>query len=110
MNETVPPLNTLAATGARPAFIVWKGQQRRSEVLAPLLGCEAIFLSHVFRSKALRPLDYVIKFILTIRHLVRVRPPFVIIQAPPLFCALAAICTKTPYVFDVHNGLIHRPW
>jgi glycosyltransferase involved in cell wall biosynthesis len=95
---------------ARPAFIVWLGYQRRSEVLAPLFGAEARFFPHVFRPKLLRPLDYLIKLILTLAYLLRFRPSYVIIQAPPLFPALPAILTRTPYVLDVHNALIQSFW
>src|ERR1035437_8906807 len=94
----------------RPTFIIWKGYQRRSEVLAPLLGSETLFFPHMFRRKVLRPLDYVVKLIRTILHLARVRPPFVVIQAPPLFPAIAAIFTRTPYVVDVHNALLQSFW
>ncbi|MHB8392085.1 MAG: glycosyltransferase [Acidobacteriaceae bacterium] len=111
MNWRMDPLLTSVYTPeARPTFITWKGYQRRSEVLAPLLDADVLFFPHVFRSKVLRPLDYLLKFIRTTVYLIRVRPPLVILQAPPLFAALAAILTKTRYIVDVHNALIQSFW
>jgi glycosyltransferase involved in cell wall biosynthesis len=110
MTELDLPLTSIRSAKARAAFIIWKGYQRRAEVLAPLLGAEARFFPHVFRSKFLRPLDYLFEGTLTTAHLVRFRPSFVILQAPPLFPALAAILTRTPYVLDVHNALVQSFW
>jgi glycosyltransferase involved in cell wall biosynthesis len=104
------PLATIRSDKTRAVFIIWKGYQRRAEVLAPLLGSEARFFPHVFRSKFLRPLDYFFKLILTTVYLVRFKPSFVILQAPPPFPALAAILTRTPYVLDVHNALLQHFW
>lgn len=104
------PLTSIRSAKARAAFIIWKRYQRRAEVLAPLLGAEAKFFPHVFRSKFLRPLDYFFKLIVTTVYLVRFRPSFVILQAPPPFPALAAILTRTPYVLDVHNALVQHFW
>lgn len=110
MRQTIDGFNKTESRAAIPAFFVWKGYQRRSELLAPLLGSELQFFPHAFQSKLLRPLDYCVKFFLTLVYLLRVRPRFVVFQAPPLFGALAAICTKTPYVVDVHNALVQGPW
>ncbi len=95
---------------ARSTFIVWKGYQRRSEVLAPLLNSDLLSLPHRFRGKIMRPFDYLIKLARTTAHLLRVKPAFIIIQAPPVFAALAALLTRTPYVVDVHNGQIQSFW
>jgi len=108
MTELDMPLTSIRSAKARAAFIIWNRYQRRAEVLAPLLGSEARFFPHVFRSKFLRPLDYFFKLILTTFYLVRFRPSVVILQAPPPFPALAAILTRTPYVLDIHNGLLQQ--
>ena len=50
-------------------FIVWKNYQRRPEVLASLINCELKFISHLFRSKYLRPLDYLLKLVVNIKDI-----------------------------------------
>lgn len=86
-------------------FLVWKKYQRRPEVLAPLINCQLKFLPHLFKSKYLRPLDYLIKLIASIRTIVATNPKFVVAQCPPTFSALPAWFTKTPYIIDAHNPL-----
>ena len=86
-------------------FLVWKKYQRRPEVLAPLVDCELKFIPHLFRSKYLRPLDYLIKLIVSIKDILTKKPDFVIAQCPPTFSALPAWLTKTPYIIDAHNPL-----
>ncbi|MEO1670616.1 MAG: glycosyltransferase [Cyanobacteria bacterium J06631_2] len=86
-------------------FIVWKKYQRRPEVLASLLNCELKFLPHLFRSKYLRPLDYLFKLLVNIKDILVKKPDFAIAQCPPTFSALPALLTKTPYVIDAHNPL-----
>lgn len=94
-----------------PAFIVWLAYQRRSEVLSPLLGCAApVCFPNYFSRSFLRPLDYLHKLVQTISYLRQSKPSYVILQAPPIFAALAAIVTSTPYVVDVHNGLVQSFW
>ena len=86
-------------------FLVWKKYQRRPEVLAPLVNCELKFIPHLFKSKYLRPLDYLIKLIVSIKDILTKKPDFVIAQCPPTFSALPAWLTKTPYIIDAHNPL-----
>lgn len=86
-------------------FIVWKKYQRRPEVLASLLNCELKFYAHLFRSKYLRPLDYLFKLIVNIKDILRTKPDFAIAQCPPTFSVLPALLTKTPYIIDAHNPL-----
>ncbi|MEL6927082.1 MAG: glycosyltransferase [Cyanobacteria bacterium J06600_6] len=86
-------------------FLVWKKYQRRPEVLAALTHCELKFIPHLFKSKYLRPLDYLFKLISSVKDILSKRPDFVIAQCPPTFSALPALITKTPYVIDGHNPL-----
>ena len=86
-------------------FIVWKKYQRRPEVLASLLNCELKFFPHLFRSKYLRPLDYLFKLVVNIKDILLKKPDFAIAQCPPTFSALPALITKTPYIIDAHNPL-----
>ena len=86
-------------------FIVWKKYQRRPEVLASLLNCELKFFPHLFRSKYLRPLDYLFKLIVNIKDILLAKPDFAIAQCPPTFSVLPALLTKTPYIIDAHNPL-----
>jgi glycosyltransferase involved in cell wall biosynthesis len=99
MSETTP------STKLSGLFIVWKKYQRRPEVLADLLGCELKFLPHLFPSKYLRPLDYLLKLAVNIKDILVQKPDFAIAQCPPTFSALPALMTKTPYLIDAHNPL-----
>lgn len=86
-------------------FLVWKKYQRRPEVLASLIDCNLKFFPHLFGSKYLRPLDYVIKLLASIKDILTSKPDFVVAQCPPTFSALPALLTKTPYLIDAHNPL-----
>ena len=86
-------------------FLVWKKYQRRPEVLAPLISCELKFIPHLFRSKYLRPLDYLFKLIASIKDILAKKPNFIVAQCPPTFSALPAWLTRTPYIIDAHNPL-----
>ncbi|HEY9770740.1 MAG TPA: glycosyltransferase [Coleofasciculaceae cyanobacterium] len=86
-------------------FLVWKKYQRRPEVLASLINCELKFIPHLFKNKYLRPLDYLIKLIVSVKDIWLKKPDFVVAQCPPTFSALAPWLTKTPYMIDAHNPL-----
>ena len=86
-------------------FIVWKKYQRRPEVLASFLNCQLTFIAHLFSSKYLRPLDYLIKLLVNFKEILSQKPDFVIAQCPPTYSALPALITKTPYIIDAHNPL-----
>lgn len=94
----------------RCLFIVWKGYQRRAEVLAPLFDAEIKWVPHLFRSKRLRPLDYLYKLFVTIFHILRTRPSYALVQAPPHYAALPAIICRLPYILDAHNGVFQSYW
>ncbi|MGL4883751.1 MAG: glycosyltransferase [Waterburya sp.] len=93
------------AKKASGLFLVWKKYQRRPEVLASLINCQLKFIPHLFQSKYLRPLDYLIKLVVSIQAIFTQKPDFVVAQCPPTFSALPALLTKTPYVIDAHNPL-----
>ncbi len=86
-------------------FLVWKKYQRRPEVLASFINCQLKFIPHLLQSKYLRPLDYLIKLVVSIQAISTQKPHFVVAQCPPTFSALPALLTKTPYVIDAHNPL-----
>ena len=86
-------------------FLIWKKYQRRPEVLAPLLNSKLKFIPHLFDSKYLRPLDYLIKLFISIKEIITTKPDFVIAQCPPTYSALPAIITGVPYIIDGHNPL-----
>ena len=86
-------------------FLVWKNYQRRPEVLAPLINCQVKFIPHLFKSKYLRPIDYLLKLIVSIKNILFEQPNFVVAQCPPTFTALPPWLTSTPYVIDAHNPL-----
>ncbi|MGF1590123.1 MAG: glycosyltransferase [Pleurocapsa sp.] len=86
-------------------FLVWKKYQRRAEVMAPLINCKLKFIPHLFKNKYLRPLDYLIKLIVSVKDIWLRKPKFVVAQCPPTFSALPPWLAKTPYVIDAHNPL-----
>ncbi|WP_319422274.1 glycosyltransferase [Pleurocapsa sp. FMAR1] len=97
--------NSNSANKFSGLFLVWKQYQRRPEVLAPLINCELKFIPHLFKSKYLRPLDYLIKLVVSVQAILTKKPDFVVAQCPPTFSALPALLTKTPYIIDAHNPL-----
>ena len=94
----------------RCLFIVWKRYQRRVEVLAPLFNAEVKYIPHLFRKKQLRPLDYMYKLIVTVKHMIKDRPDYCIVQAPPHFAALPPILLNVPFILDGHNGIFQSYW
>ena len=103
-------MNTLNTPGQRCVFIVWKGYQRRVEVLAPLFDADVKYIPHLFRHKQLRPLDYLYKFFVSLFFLIKKRPEYCIVQAPPHYAALPAILLNIPFVLDGHNGVFQSYW
>jgi glycosyltransferase involved in cell wall biosynthesis len=92
------------------SYIVWKIYQRRSEVLATRLEAEIEFMPHLFQSKYLRPLDYALKFIGTIKHILQYQPEVIIFQGPPLLPAFPSLLMQVPYVIDAHNATFQGFW
>lgn len=92
------------------SYIVWKGYQRRAEVLAAMLDAELKFMPNWFQSKSLRLLDYLGKFLATLKHILLRKPDLVIVQGPPLFTAIPALLMKVPYIIDAHNAAIQGFW
>lgn len=84
-------------------FVIWKKYQRRPEVLAPLIDAKIRFIPHLFRSKYLRPFDYLLKLITSINDILQQKPNFIIAQSPPIFSAIPALVTGIPYIIDAHN-------
>jgi len=91
-------------------YLVWKGYQRRAEVLAPLLGADLVVLPHSFRSRALRPVDYFFKSVKTGMVLRRENPRLAFLQAPPHFAAWSCLRRGVPFVLDTHNAMWQSYW
>jgi len=89
-------------------FIVWKNYQRRAEVLAPQMMAEVLFIAHIFRRKAFRPVDYLFKLLVSFYVSLRQKPRFIIVQSPPLYSAIPALLLKIPYVIDAHNPVFQN--
>lgn len=94
----------------RCLFIVWKGYQRRAEVLGPLFDADIKFIPHLFRSKYLRPFDYFYKLIKTVGYMMKTKPDYAIVQAPPHYAALPPILLNVPFILDGHNGIFQSYW
>ncbi len=92
----------------RALFFVWKGYQRRTEVIAPKLQSEILFIPHIFRRKLFRPLDYLYKLLVSCYVGFWKQPNFVVAQSPPLYSAFAAWLLNIPYVIDAHNPVFQN--
>lgn len=97
-------------TTARGVYVVWRSYQRRAETLADELGCDLVFLPHRFKTRWLRPFDYLGSAIATFQLLRRRRPAYAVFQAPPAFVALPALVLGVPYVVDGHNAVFQGRW
>jgi glycosyltransferase involved in cell wall biosynthesis len=89
-------------------FIVWKGYQRRAEVLSPHLNARVLFIPHLFRRKLFRPVDYLYKILLSAYISLRDRPEFIVVQSPPLYSAVTALLLRIPYIIDAHNPVFQH--
>lgn len=95
---------------ANSVLIVGRGYQRRAELLAKQLAAEVIYLPNRWKSKWLRPLDYLFDFFVAITVLRQRRPDYITVQNPPPYLALAAVLLRIPFVFDAHNAAIQGVW
>lgn len=95
---------------AKNLLIAWTGYQRRSELIAPLLNADLVYIPSQFRSKYLRLFDYLIKLFLTFRYILAFKPDVVFVQAPPAFAAIPALLLGVPCVIDAHNGVFQGMW
>lgn len=91
-------------------YVVWRGYQRRAEVLGPALGCQVSFLPSRWKNRWLRPLDYLLNLFATIRLIGRRAPTFIVFQSPPPFVAYAAILKGVPFLIDAHNAAVQGCW
>jgi hypothetical protein len=91
-------------------YLVWKGYQRRAEVLAPNLDAELVYLPHIFKARIFRGLDYIVKHFQTLKFVTRRRPRLVFLQAPPQLGACALRMKNVPFVLDTHNAMWQSFW
>ncbi|MEC4816901.1 MAG: hypothetical protein SAK29_27065, partial [Scytonema sp. PMC 1069.18] len=68
------------------------------------------FIPHLFSNKYLRPLDYLLKLLTTVKHIIKYQPDLLIFQAPPVFAAIPALLMRVPYIIDAHNVAIQGFW
>ena len=92
----------------KATFLVWKKYQRRAEVLTPLLNAEVLFLPHLFRRKVFRPVDYFLKALYSVYHLIVKQPKITYVQSPPLYCCIPAFFMRKPYIIDAHNSVFQN--
>jgi len=98
----------------RVAFIAWIGYHRRTELLARHLGAELHFIQFGQSDRPLQaPIKYPVQAIQTWRVLLRERPEVVVVQNPPIFCALTvylyARWGNANYAIDSHSGAFLSP-
>lgn len=100
----------------KSAFIAWMHYHRRTELLAQHLGATLHFIQYGESGRwLLTPFRYAMQAIQTWRVLRRERPTIVLVQNPPIFCALTASLYaqrhKAWYVIDSHTGaFVSRKW
>lgn len=98
-------IKNMTTNKSKGLFLIWKEYQRRPEILAPLLNCQSKFIPHLFKTKYLRPLDYLIKLVVSTLAIIKHKPDFVVAQCPPTYSVIPALITRTPYIIDGHNPL-----
>lgn len=94
-------------------FIIWNPFQRRSETLSSVFRLRSCYFHFQWeeRSKFMKVLSYVPKFILTFVTLVRYRPKFVFVQLAPTVLLYAASLYRLVFggkiVADCHNTMLY---
>ncbi|MBN1202247.1 MAG: hypothetical protein JXJ20_10365 [Anaerolineae bacterium] len=100
----------------KTSFIVWLGYHRRSELLAEHLGASLHFVRWGRSGSVIQaPFRYVVQTWKTWRILRQERPDVVVVQNPPIFCALAVYLYTRWYgggfAIDSHTGAFtSRKW
>ncbi len=98
----------------RTAFIAWIGYHRRTELLARHLDARLHFIRFGRQDKPLQaPIRYLVQAVRTWQVLLRERPDVVLVQNPPIFCALVAYLYarwhNAGYAIDSHSGAFLSP-
>lgn len=97
-------------------FIAWVPFQRRSISMKSYFKYELRFLSFAFKSRLLRPLEYVLKGLQTLLLFLSQRPQIIWIQLPPTLLLHLVHLYKVflnPQVIiiaDCHNATFRSPW
>lgn len=91
-------------------YVVWRDYQRRAELLGPALGCEVVFLPNRWKARWLRPIDYLLHLVATLRLIRERAPAYLLFQSPPPFVAYAALIARVPYLVDAHNAAVQGRW
>jgi glycosyltransferase involved in cell wall biosynthesis len=97
-------------------FIAWVPFQRRSLSMQSHFGYELEFISFAFKSRLLKPLEYIFKAWKTLSLFLRLRPDVIWVQLPPnpllhlahLYKAL--LSQKVIIIADCHNATLRSPW
>lgn len=91
------------------SFVAWLPYHRRTELLAQHLGASLHFVHWGQTAELSRaPLKYFIQGIRTWRILKQEKPSIILVQNPPIFCALVAFLYaqrhESQYIIDSHTG------
>jgi len=97
-------------------FIAWVAFQRRTVSMQPHFGYELKFLSFSFRTRLLRPFEYLFKSIQTLKLFLQRKPDVIWVQLPPTPILHLAFLYKVLFnaqvqiVADCHNATFRKPW
>lgn len=97
-------------------FIAWVPFQRRSISMKSYFEYELTFLSFAFRSRLLRPLEYVLKGWKTLLLFLSQRPQIIWVQLPPTPLLYLVHLYKLFFdgqviiIADCHNATFRSPW
>jgi hypothetical protein len=100
----------------RQLYLAWVPFQRRAVAMEADFGYDLHHIGVSFRSRSLRPLEYLLKAWQTLALLWRSRPQVLWIQMPPaplLYLAFAYQRLFQPdlkIIADCHNATFRRPW
>ena len=97
-------------------FVVWNPFQRRAQSIARRFDMEVFYYHYAWeeKSKILKALSYIAKFVFTLIDLFRLRPGLVFIQLAPTPLLYAAsiyrLISGNGFVADCHNTMIYDAW
>lgn len=97
-------------------MIAWVGYQRRADTMKQYWAYNIVHLPNQFRNKYLRPLDYFLKSLKTLKALIWQAPDIVWVQLPPSPLIHITLTYRLLFnrqlkiIADGHNSLLREQW
>ncbi|WP_063254841.1 glycosyltransferase [Neobacillus niacini] len=96
-------------------FIVWRNYQARVDSMQEHFNYEVFYIDKSFKSKKLKPFEYLFKGLITLMKLIIKRPTVIWVQLPPTPVMYVLYFYKLFFknsviISDCHNGMFRKPW